>query len=641
MDVTLSEFEVLSTLKSLYMNTKSRILIVEDNEKLCNSLKNVLEDDGFTVEIANDGKNAINLSQNNRYDIALVDFELPDISSTEFVNNLVSISPSIEFIHITAHASKDNTIESVKQESIIPYELKPLDMDRLLSVLNQVAKRRKAEGEIQKLTHALEFSPTTIVITDEKGRIEYANPRFAQLTGYSLEEVIAVKSHILNSGKTSPKLFKELWKTIKNGNEWKGEFCSRKKNGKLYWESASISPVKNDKGVITNFIAVKEDITEQKKMEKALLQTEKLNSLGTITAGISHEFNNILAIIMSNAELLKEGFKDDRELKKGLGDIIKACDDGGVIVKRMRTFSDVEVNQSGYTLTDMGQIIRETIDFTMPRWKNMAQASGVKFHIETEGMGEAPEIFCNPTELREVFINLINNALDAMLDGGCISFGMTSNRENVFMSVSDTGIGMTDDIKKRVFDPFFSTRKPHGTGLGMSITYSIIKKHGGNVEVESEAGKGTTFNLSIPISNNVAQRTTPTEPRSVITNKNLRILVIDDEEKMCMMINEFFSRSGQIVKTADNGAKAIALARKEDFDLVLCDLAMPEVNGYDVIKAINKVDHRPKIGIITGWNEELTLIEEEDLKVDFVIRKPFNFSELAKQINGSFGSVCR
>ncbi len=175
----------------------------------------------------------------------------------------------------------------------------------------------------------------------------------------------------------------------------------------------------------------------------------------------------------------------------------------------------------------------------------------------------------------------------------------------------------------------------------MSITYSIIKKHGGNVEVESEAGKGTTFNLSIPISNNVVQRTTPTEPRSVITNKNLRILVIDDEEKMCMMINEFFSRSGQIVKTADNGAKAIALARNEDFDLVLCDLAMPEVNGYDVIKAINKVGHRPKIGIITGWNEKLSLLEKENLKVDFVIRKPFNFSELAKQINGSFGSVCR
>ncbi|MCP4268085.1 MAG: response regulator [Candidatus Brocadiaceae bacterium] len=623
------------------MNTKSRILIIEDNETLCNSLKNVLEDDGFTVEIANNGKNAINLSRNNRYDIALVDFELPDISSTEFINNLVSISPSIEFIHITAHASKDNTIESVKQESIIPYELKPLDMDRLLSVLNQVAKRRKAEGEIQKLTHALEFSSTTIVITDEKGRIEYAKPRLAQLTGCSLEEVIGGKTHILNSGKTSPELYKELWKTIKNGSEWKGEFCNREKNGKLYWESASISPVKNDKGVITNFIAVKEDITEQKKMKKALLQTEKLNSLGTITAGISHEFNNILAIIMSNAELLKGGFEDDRELKKRLGDIIKACDDGGVIVKRMRTFSDMEVNHSSYTLTDMGQIIRETIDFTMPRWKNMAQASGVKFHVGTEGLKKTPEIFCNPAELREVFINLINNALDAMLDGGCISFGMTSNRENVFVSVSDTGIGMTDDAKKRVFDPFFSTRKPHGTGLGMSITYGIIKKHGGNIEVESEAGKGTTFNLSIPINNNVVQKATLTGPRPVITNKKLRILVIDDEKKMCMMMNEFFSRSGQIVKTADNGAKAIALARKEDFDLVLCDLAMPEINGYDVIRAINKIDHRPKIGIITGWNEKLTLIEEEGLTVDFVIRKPFNFSELEKQINGSFGSMCR
>ncbi len=618
------------------MKTKSRILIVDDNEKLCHSLNDILVDDGYTVETANNGKDAINLSQNNRYDIGLVDFKLPDISGTELINNLANVSPLSEFILITSNATLDSAVEAVKHERIVSYELKPLDMDRLLYVLNQVVKRRKAEKDIQKLTHALEFSPTTIVITDEKGKIEYANPRFSQLTGYNLEEVIGESPHILKSGKTSSELYKELWKTIKNGNEWKGEFCNIQKNGKLYWESASISPVKNDEGVITNFIAVKEDITEHKKMEKILLQKEKLNSLGTITAGISHEFNNILAIIMSNAEVMKEGFKDNRELEKGLDDIIKACDDGGVIVKRMRTFSDLEVNQSGYTLTDIRHIIKEAIDFTMPRWKNMAQVSGVKFNIDTKDIKETPEIFSNPTEMREVFINLINNAMDAMPDGGCISFDTKSNRDNVFVNVSDTGIGMTEDIKKKVFDPFFSTRKPYGTGLGMSISYSIIKRHGGNIMSESEAGKGTTFKLSIPISKKAKRKTVPPEPIPETTFKKLRILVIDDEKRICVMLKKFLSSSGHMVKTADNGAYVREIAGKEKFDLVLCDLAMPDVNGYDVIKILNQIDQRIKVGIITGWDEEFSLTENENLKVDFVIKKPFNLSELEKQINGLF-----
>ncbi len=497
-----------------------------------------------------------------------------------------------------------------------------------------ITERKKKEDQINKLSHALGFSPTTIVITDNKGKIEYVNPKLTQLTGYSPEEVIGKKPSILQSGKTPPELYRGLWETIKNGDEWRGELCNRKKNGQLYWEYASISPVKNDKGVITNFIAVKEDVTERKKMEEALLRSDKLNALGTATAGIVHEFNNIMGIILSSSEVLEGRLDDERALKRGLGDIIKACDDGGVIVRRIRAFSDVEVNQSDYILIDIGHIIKEAIRFTMPRWKNIAQASGIKFHIDTEGMKKTPEVFCNPTELSEVFVNLISNAIDAMPDGGRISFSTMSYLDKAFISVSDTGIGMTEDVKKKVFDPFFSTRKPQGTGLGMSITYSIIKRHGGDIEVESEAGKGTTFILGIPIGENVVQKTALNEPSSEIISKKLRILVIDDEEIMCMALNRYFSRSGHMVKTADNGAKAIELASKEDFDLVLCDLAMPEVSGYDVIKVINKMDHRPTIGIVTGRDERLTLIEKDGLRVDFVVRKPFNFLELAKQING-------
>jgi len=189
------------------------------------------------------------------------------------------------------------------------------------------------------------------------------------------------------------------------------------------------------------------------KMEESLLQSEKLKSLGVITAGVAHEFNNILAVIMGNAELLNR-VKDDKKLETGLNAIIKASDDGAQIVKRMITYAKAGGSTSNYLLTDINYLIREVIDFTMPRWKNIAQSEGLYNYLDTEGMKEIPEVFCNPTELREVFVNLINNSLDAMPDGGRISFSTESDENTVFVSISDTGKGMPEDVKKKIFDPF-------------------------------------------------------------------------------------------------------------------------------------------------------------------------------------------
>ncbi len=196
------------------MSKKTKILIVDDYEPLSNSLKYILEDYGYAVETADNGKDAMGLLQSSTYDIALVDYKLPDISGTELVNDLAAISPSIEFVLTTAHASLNSAIEAVRQERVISYELKPLDIDHLLSIISQIVKRRKAEEELRKLSHAIDYSSAVVVITDTKGNIEYANPRFSQHTGYSLEEAIGENPRILKSGKTSPEVYKELWKSI-------------------------------------------------------------------------------------------------------------------------------------------------------------------------------------------------------------------------------------------------------------------------------------------------------------------------------------------------------------------------------------------------------------------------------------------
>ena len=490
------------------------ILVVDDNKELCDGIKEYLENEGYVVTCANSGKDAIALLPDNRYDIALIDIKLPDIQGTDLVKKLTKISPSTDFIHITAHATLDTAIEAVHQEHVVSYETKPLDMDHLVAIIRQIIKR--------------------------------------------------------------------------------------------------------------------------KEIEHALVQSEKLKSIGTITTGISHEFNNILAIISGNVQLLRDAYKDHKGLVDSLNTIMKAVKDGAGISNKMLEFSKTKVDTTEYVTDDIGNLIKQSIEFTMPRWKNMAQANGINYHLDMDGVSGKSEVSCNSTEIREVFINLIHNALEAMPDGGKISFS-TWDKDNIaFVRVSDTGKGMTEDVRRKIFDPFFTTRRPDGTGLGMSIVHSIMSRHNGSIDVKSEIGIGTTFTLQLPIVTRVGSTREITETEQVSKSNGLHILVVDDDEPICDILDKFLSREGHMVRTVDNGAEAISLAEDNNYDLVLCDMVMPEVYGYDVIKALNEMERIPKIGVITGWGEQLKLMEDEAFKVDFLLKKPFDFSEMLLLINNLF-----
>ena len=381
------------------------------------------------------------------------------------------------------------------------------------------------------------------------------------------------------------------------------------------------------------------EIAERKKIEETLIQSEKLKSLGTITAGISHEFNNILNIISGNVQLLQMDYKDHSNLMDSLSIIKKAIDNGASITDRMREFTHGDVDTMDFVSADINKLLTQSVEFIMPRWRNMAQAGGINYNMDMEGTKkEVPSILCNPLEIKDVFINIISNALDAMPDGGRISFRTWSKGDTVFVSITDTGRGMSEDLKKNVFDPFFTTKRPEGTGLGMSTSYSKVARHGGKIEVDSEEGKGSTFTLQFPTTIETASPITTPKPELETKDKKLSILVVDDEEDICNMLDEFLTRSGHKVKAAYSGAGAIALVKRERFDLVLCDLAMPDVFGYDVIKFINKLEKRPKIGIITGWGGTLKPMNDEEFKVDFIIRKSFELLELTKHMNDVFGA---
>ena len=499
---------------------------------------------------------------------------------------------------------------------------------------DELRKSQQAlEESRDEYTDLYDFAPVGYVTVGEGKLILEANLRLASMLGRERGFLIKKPLSRFMTRESADKYYlcwRSALETKKHGT---CEVAMVKKDDTTFYAQLECAFVPEEDGNPERCRITISDITERKEMEEALLQSEKLKSLGVITAGVAHEFNNILAVILGTAELLDSGFEDDQDLKNGLNDIVVAGQNGAGIVKDMLSYvKSQEEDISNYAPYDIRCLLEEAINFTRHRLESMAQAKRVDYQIDREDMREIPEILCSHAELLGVFINIINNALDAMPDGGRLSFSTSSNDDTVFISISDTGIGMSENVKKCIFDPFFTTRRPEGTGLGMSMSYGTIARHGGKIEVESEKGNGATFNLSIPIRKDAAQKVVPPEYDRRVTRSKLNILVVDDNEDVCEIMDEVLTRCGHAVTSVDNGAEAIELTEEKDFDLVLCDLLMPEVHGYDVVKALNKLDKIPKIGLMTGW-AELKSIDEEGYKIDFILEKPFKHAELAKHID--------
>ena len=352
-----------------------------------------------------------------------------------------------------------------------------------------------------------------------------------------------------------------------------------------------------------------------------------------ITSGVAHEFNNILAIVKGFSFQIKKKCGDDKKLEKRVDTIIKASNDGAEIVRRMREYTNLEMDNTSLVPTDVRDLIKQAIEFTTPRWLNIANANSINYKINADDYSEELCVMGNQSELREVLINIINNALDAMPDGGSLSYRTWGNENTVFMSISDSGTGMTKNIQENVFDPFFTTKVGVGTGLGMSTAYGIITRHGGMIDVESKEGNGSTFTIRLPLSKKAVRPEVTLEPEQEIKADGLRILIVDDEQNICDLLSEYFLEDDHDVKSANSGAAAMKLLETENFDLVLSDLVMPDVSGHDIVKAARALERKPKVGLITGWQNPYETDMEDALKADFVVKKPIDFSKLTCCIN--------
>ncbi len=493
---------------------------------------------------------------------------------------------------------------------------------------------KKEEARFRTL---IQTAPSVIICLSTEGNIIEFNPEAERIYGRRREEVLGQNYlELFIPYEERETVFGDVKKVL-DGKLTRGyENCIVNVNGSKSFFTWNVKRLIDDSGHLLGIVAVGQDITDRKKMEEALFQSEKLKALGVMASGIAHEFNNILAIIKGYAQLLGMKLTDKTELKNGLSTINRATNDGIEIVKRMKDFTSVNKGEPWVENVDIKSSLEQAIAYLRPRWRDMAQARKIKYRIDTKGLREVPLVRGTSSELREVLVNILNNALDAMSNGGCITVRTLSDGNSVFAGITDNGKGIPDEEKSQIFDPFFTTRMPEGTGLGMSASYGIIKKFGGTIDVESKMGVGTTFTLKLPIARETTPLTTPLKPIKEAKSKELNILVVDDEREMCNVIGEYLSKDDHNVRCVYGGSDALTLLKSESFDLLICDLVMPELSGYDVIKALDTVEKRPKVGLITGWAVNLETIKSEELNVDFVLKKPFDFTELSKNINTIF-----
>lgn len=478
-----------------------------------------------------------------------------------------------------------------------------------------------------------------ISIIDMNGRYLLINKEYENFIHKKTEEVAGKTVHDILPRKAADEIVihdKKVFET-KQPVQYKIQVDSD--TGQHTFISVKFPIFKAD-GIMYAIGSISTDITDLKKMETELLHAQKLQGLGVMASGIAHELNNILAVIDANIQLLIKESKGRIKLLQALSIIREQCIDGAEVVRRMKEFTSTSVDPRKMIQVNMNSLVNNIIVFTKPLWKNIAEGKGLKYQLNTDCLKNVPNIKGNSPELREVVLNIFLNALDAMPEGGTISLSTWEKEGYVFLSIADTGTGMTDEVKAKIFDPFFTTKKK-GMGLGMSVVYGIVKRHGGTIEVQSQPGKGSTFTLKFP----ATAEELPPQPSSKDDagkkrKSKYRILLVEDELAIGKILENLLSDNGYIVQYVNEGRKAIDLLSKECFDLMLCDIGLPDVSVWDIIKFIETVEKKPKIGILAGIPDIKEKYKNGQLLAfDFIITSPYELEEVLSFVRRVFDNT--
>ncbi len=509
----------------------------------------------------------------------------------------------------------------------------------LLCIAVDITERKRAEEEIRKLSQYLETiidnANVWLDVLDEKAQVVIWNKAAEQISGFSREEVVGhgkIWEWLYPDERYRKEITTKAAAIIEKGEMVEDfETTIRCKNGEIKIISWHSRDLLGADGKPIGSIALGRDVTEKKKMEAQLIQSERLAAVGTLSYGIAHEFNNILAGILGNAEF-GMGNDDPQEMKECFQIIMESCDMAKSITNSLLAFSrQRETKKQRADVTEAVETVLGLVERDME-----------KQNIKTvRKFNPIPEVVCDLGELSGVVLNMITNARDAMRPkGGTLTIEIEKKGDNIEIIFTDTGCGIPDHIKGRIFEPFVTTKgalgqsEIPGTGLGLFLSYGIIKRYDGEIGVKSEVGKGSTFTIKIPISKNqVAPALVKgKEEKPMDVPKNLHILLVDDEKPICTALKKFFEAKGHSITTALSGKKGLKVFKKGEFDLVLADIIMPDMDGVELISKLKKIDKQVKFIVLTGHIGDEKLEKAKKAGADQVLMKPFRNEELYQAI---------
>jgi PAS domain S-box-containing protein len=489
----------------------------------------------------------------------------------------------------------------------------------LHSIVHDISEKKKVEEQLKLISRSVEQNPVSILITDINGYIEYTNPAFTQITGYSFEEVKGENPRILQSGEHPKTYYEELWETILNGRDWEGEFRNKRKNGEFHWEQAVISPIIDEEGKITHFVSIKEDVTEKKRifedLKNAKEKAEESDRLKTaFLANMSHEIRTPMNGIMGFTDLLLEPDLSSEQKDKFISIIQKSGQRMLTTVNDIVEMSKIEAGMVTVNLnkTDINQTVGELHRFFLPE----AQKKGLGLTLSQLLPKQEPVIVTDQNKLDSILSNLIKNAIK-YTESGNIDIGCKRKDAFITFYVKDTGIGIPENRLQAIFNRFeqadiSDTRAFEGSGLGLSIAKSYLQMLGGDIWVESENGKGSVFYFTLPDNpennqeNNQEHTTTPKQQgkpadksKEGYSGKNLKILIVEDDDSSFIYLSALLKKVECEIHRTIGGKEAVAFARQnKDIDLILMDIRLPELGGHDATREIR------------GFNKEVPIMAQ-------------------------------
>ncbi len=566
--------------------------------------------------------------------------QITNVSSDEVMVNMDKIRASKQNQFLFRHRRADGSIRDVE---VFSNKIELEGKDILYAIIHDVTERILAEHQLHKLSVVVEQSPAIVVITDPDGNIEYVNPMFVEVTGYSAEEARGQNPRILKSGLMSKKVYEELWQTILSGGVWSGELQNKKKNGEFYWDQAVISAIRNKENVITNFVAVKVDITEQKKIfaeltaakEKAE-ESDRLKS--AFLANISHEIRTPMNGILGFAQLLKEPHLTGEEETEYIDLIQKSGERMLNLINNLINISRIEAGETmlQQSETPVNELMRDLYAFFKPE----IDKKGLRLNLKTGLPDNDSVIETDSGKLIQILTNLIQNALK-FTSSGEIDFGYNRSNSTLEFYVIDTGIGIAADMKEKIFDRFHQvdntlTRTQEGSGLGLSISQAYVEMLGGTIRIESREGWGSEFYFTLPYRPTFLQQKpipSPVNQKPIITAPFITILIAEDDAVSRLLLKKNLTDENINTLFAVNGKEAVEMVQQhQEINIVLMDIRMPVMNGFDTTRVIKEL--RPDLPVIvqTAFTSKDEKDKSHEAGCDGYITKPINKVELLELI---------